>query len=106
MTCQNKSFVVKRHAKLKLKGCTNVGNFIGFKDIVNQLSTLELTLSEELQALLLLSSLPNSWETLLVTVSHSTPGGKLCLSTFKDCFFNEQACRKKIGADIDQSLIT
>ncbi|XP_047313648.1 lignin-forming anionic peroxidase-like [Impatiens glandulifera] len=41
---------------------------------------MEMTLEDELQALLLLGSLPDSWETLVVTVSNATPNGVLTMS--------------------------
>ena len=61
---------------------------------------------EELQALFLLSSLPDSSETLVVTISNLAPVSKLSLSILKDCLFNEEAYRKEMGADIDQALVT
>jgi len=77
-----------------------------FQDIVNPLSTLELVVGEELQALFLLSSLLDSWETLAVTISNSAPGSKLSLSIVKDCLFNKKARRKGMSADINQALVT
>ena len=48
-------------------------------NIVNQLSAMKMVLDDELQALLLLSSLPDSWETLVVSLSNSTPHEKVSM---------------------------
>ena len=53
-----------------------------------------MTIDDELQALLLLGSLPGSWETFLVTVSNSTPNGVLTMGNVKDIMFYEETSRK------------
>ena len=45
----------------------------------NQLTTMKIILDDELQELLLLHYLPDSWETLVVSVNNSAPNGKLTL---------------------------
>ncbi|GFZ01897.1 hypothetical protein Acr_15g0005060 [Actinidia rufa] len=54
------------------------------------------------EALLLLSSLPESWETLVVSLSNSAPNGKLTMSMVMDALFNEEARRREMGST-DQS---
>ena len=51
-----------------------------FQGLVDQLTTLKIILDYELQALLLLSSLLDSWETLVVWVNDSASNGKLTLT--------------------------
>lgn len=48
-----------------------------FQGLVNQIFAMELDLENELQALLLLSPLPDNWETLVVLLNNSAPEGKL-----------------------------
>ena len=48
-----------------------------------------------LQTSLLLSSLPDSWETLVVTVSNSTPNEILSMESVKDSLLNKEARRKE-----------
>lgn len=55
-----------------------------FQNIVNQLTTIDIKLGDELQALLLLSFLPNNWIILIVTLTNHTPIEKLVMSTIKD----------------------
>ena len=68
--------------------------------------TMKLVIDDELQALLLLSSLPYCWETLVVSLSNSTPNGVLQLAMVKDSLFNEETRRKDMGKDITQALVT
>uniref|UniRef100_A0A2N9HS85 Integrase catalytic domain-containing protein n=1 Tax=Fagus sylvatica TaxID=28930 RepID=A0A2N9HS85_FAGSY len=67
---------------------------------------MNLVLDDELQALLLLSSLPDSWETLVVSLSNSTPNGVLQLAMVKDSLFNEETRRKDMAKDDAQALVT
>lgn len=55
-----------------------------FQNIVNQLTTIDIKLDDELQVLLLLSFLPNNWIILIVTLTNHTPIEKLVMSTIKD----------------------
>lgn len=77
-----------------------------FQDLVNQLATAQMDLEDELQALLLLSSLPKSWETLVVSLNNSAPDGKLTMSGVKDALLHEEARRRSSDQDIGQALIS
>ena len=61
---------------------------------MNQLAAMKITFDHELQALLLLSSLPESWETLMVTVSNSAPDGVVTMSQVTSNLLNEETRRK------------
>lgn len=58
---------------------------------------MKMNLHDELQALLLLSSLPDSWETLVISLSNSAPNGNLTMDMVKDNTLNEEARRKEMG---------
>ena len=66
---------------------------------------MKMVLDDELQALLLLSSLPDSWETLVVTISNSTPDGKVTIDMVKDRMFNEEARRKEHGFSAESQAL-
>ena len=67
-TAQNKASIARKLANLKFKeGKSIVEQLSEFHNLVNQMVTMKLVIDDELQALLLLSSLPNSWETLVLT---------------------------------------
>ena len=90
-TAHNKASLIKRLVNLKLKGGKSVSEHLSdFQDIINKLTTMKVVLDDELQALFLLSSLPDSWETLVVTISNSAPDGVLSLDVIKDSVFNEE----------------
>ena len=48
-----------------------------FNTITNQLSSVEIKFDDEVRALILLSSLPNSWEVMRMVVSNSIRKSKL-----------------------------
>ena len=62
---------------------------------------MKLNLEDEIQALLLLSSLPNSWETLVVSLSNSTPEGKITMQMVKDSIHNEETRQKEQGLNFE-----
>ena len=68
-----------------------------FKELKNQLMKAKMKLDDEMEALLLLSSLHESWDTLVVTLSNSAPGGKLTMKTVTNNLLNEEARRKERG---------
>ena len=68
--------------------------------------TMKLIIDDELQALLLLSSLLDSWETLVVSLSNSALNGVLQLAMVKNSLLNEETKRKDMGKDITQALVT
>ena len=74
-----------------------VEHISSFQGIVNKLVAMKMNSNDEMQASLLLSSLPDSWGTLVVIVSNSTPNGNLTMESVKDILLNEEAIRKEKG---------
>ncbi|PNY02459.1 hypothetical protein L195_g025768 [Trifolium pratense] len=66
-----------------------------FLNTLNQLAAINIKLDDELQALLLLSSLPNKCE--VVTLTNSTLSVMLVMSMVKESMHNEEARRKEHG---------
>ena len=64
---------------------------------MKKLAGMKMNIDDEMKASLLLSSLPDSWETLVVIVSNSTPNGILTMESVKDSLLNEQARWKERG---------
>ena len=94
---QNKAFVARKLVNLKLKEGRFVAEHLSeFLDLVNQMVTMKLIIEDELQALLLMSSLLDNWETLVVLLSNSAPNGVLQLAMVKDSLFNEETRRKDV----------
>ena len=87
--------MIKRLVNLKYKDGNNVTEHLSnFHGLLNELSTMKLELDDKIQALFLLCSLPDSWETLVVSLSNSTLNGMLIVNMVKDNMFSE-AIRKE-----------
>ncbi|KAI5321626.1 hypothetical protein L3X38_030697 [Prunus dulcis] len=97
-TAQNKASVIRRLVNLKYRDGRSVTKHLSdFQGLINLLTNMKMVLDDELQALVLLSSLPDSWDTLVVSLSNSAPQGVLTLDIVKDSMFNEEARRKEQG---------
>ena len=68
-----------------------------FQGLLNELSTMKLELDDKVHAFLLLNSLLDNWETLVVSQSNSTLNGVITINMVKDNMFNEEARRKELG---------
>ncbi|VFQ80312.1 unnamed protein product [Cuscuta campestris] len=93
-----KASLIRKLVKLQYKdGDSIVVHMNEFQGVVNQLAGMKMKLEDELQALLLLSSLPDSWDTLVVSLSNSAPEGKMTMEMVKASLLNEEARRKESG---------
>ena len=105
-TVGNKTLLIRKLVNLKYKDGASVSEHLNqVQSIVNQLLAMEVVLDEEMQAMLLLSSLPDSWETLVISVSNSTPDGKLTMTQVTGSLLNEETRRKASGVDQPQALV-
>ena len=67
----NKVYLMKKLFNLKkAKGTLVVQHLNEFNTITNQLSMVEIEFNDEVRALILLTSLPNSWEVMRMVVSN------------------------------------
>lgn len=64
-----------------------------------------MVLDDELKALLSLNFLLDSWNTLVVSLSNSTPQCVLTLDIVKDSMFNKKARRKKQRMSIESKVL-
>lgn len=67
---------------------------------------MKIHLNDELQALLLLSSLLDNWETLVVSYGNFSPNGVITLQIIKGNMHNEDTEHKDMGIDTLQALVT
>ena len=71
---QTKIFLMRKLMNLKLEEGQSIAEHLNnFEGIIAQLSVTSLSLDDETRACLLLDSLPNSWNTLVVSLGNSTP---------------------------------
>ena len=105
-TSGNKTALIRRLVKLKYKDKNNMVEHISsFQGIVKKLVAMKMNIDDEMQASLLLSSLHDSWETLVVIVSNSTPNGILTMESVKDSLLNEEARKKEKGESSSGVLV-
>ena len=77
-----------------------------FQGLINRTTSMEVPLADEVLALLLLGSLPNCWETLMVTLCHAGSQGKqLSLEMVKSSLLNEEAHRKDRESISDHTVL-
>ena len=63
-----------------------------FQGLINQTTSLQVPLTDEVLTLLLLGSLTDSWETLVVTLGNAGPEGKhLSLARVNSSLLDEEA---------------
>ena len=65
-----------------------------FNSITTQLEMVEIMFADEIRALLILSSLPESWEGLVVALSNSSPMGKLRFNEVVGILLRDELRRK------------
>lgn len=105
-TARNKTLLMRRLVNHKLRSGMSITEHTSqFQDLVNQLGAADWVLKDEEQAILLLSSLPDNWETLVVTLSNSAPGGKVTMEMVTDALMNEESRRKEDGTNHSFALM-
>ena len=94
-TSMNKAYLIRKLVNLKYKPDKSIAEHLNeMKSIMNQLATMKMLMEDELQAHLLLSSLLDSWETLVVSLSNSAPDGVITMSQATSSLLNEDKRRK------------
>ena len=107
-TAAKKAYLFRKLGKLQYKEGTSIAQHLNeMKSLVNQLSAMKLVLDDELQALLLLNSLPDSWETLVVSLSNSAPDGIMRMNHVTGSLLNEETRRKSSSDEShSEALVT
>ena len=92
---------------LKLKEGQSITEHLNdFEGMFAQLSVVSLSLDDETRACLLLGSLPESWNTLMVSLGNLGPEGKVTLAMVRNSLFNEEIRTKDfMGNDTHALLI-
>ena len=93
----NKIHLMKKLFNLKMaKGCSFMSRFSEFNMIVDQLTLVGILFDNEVQALLILSQLPKSWQGSVTAVSNSIGKEKLKLSEVMSLVLTKEIRRKSI----------
>ncbi|RVW24170.1 Retrovirus-related Pol polyprotein from transposon TNT 1-94 [Vitis vinifera] len=98
-SANNKVHLMKKLFNLKMAENASVAQHLNeFNTITNQLSSVEIDFDDEIRALIVLASLPNSWEAMRMAVSNSTGKEKLKYNDIRDLILAEEIRRR----DADQ----
>ena len=90
----NKALLMRRLVNLKLKEGGSIGEHLNdFQEIVNQLAAVNFKVDDETQALMMMSSLPESWETLVVALNNSNSDGVVSMESVVISLLNEEMRR-------------
>ena len=94
----NKVHLMKKLFNLKMVENASVAQHLNkFNTITNQLSSVEIDFDDEIYALIVLASLPNSWEAIRMAVSNFTGKEKLKYNDIRDLILVEEFRRRDAG---------
>lgn len=93
-TAGNKVQLMRRLYNLKYtNGNPITAHLNEFQNILIQLKNMQITFGDEVQALLVMGSLPDSWETLCVSLSNSAPNRTLTMASVTSALLGEEIRR-------------
>ena len=97
-SANNKVHLMKKLFNLKMAENASVAQHLNeFNTITNQLSSVEIDFNDEIRALIILASLPNSWEAMRIVVSNSIGKEKLKYNDIRDLIMVEEIHKRDAG---------
>ena len=91
----NKVHLMKKLFNLKMAENISLAQHLNeFNTITNQLSFVKIDFDDEIRALIVLLSSPNSWEAMRMVVSNSTRNSKLNYNDIRDLILAEEVRRR------------
>lgn len=106
-TTANKVHLIRRLFNLKMSEGTLVQKHLNeFHMITGQLRSVEIEFDDEVRALIMLSSLPESWGGTVTAVSASSAKAKLSFDEVRDLMISEEIRRKESGSTSGSALNT
>ena len=103
-SANNKVHLMKKMFSLKMAGNASVAQHLNeFNTIKNQLSFVEIDFDDEICALIVLASLPKSWETMRTAVSNSTRKEKLKYNDIRDLILVEEIHKRDASETLGSS---
>ena len=97
-SASNKVHLMRCLFNLKMaEGASIVDHINEFNVITTQLSSIEIDFDDEIKALILLSSLLESWGATVTVVSSSSDSSKLKLNEIRDLILSEDVRRRESG---------
>ena len=104
-SAMNKVYLMQRLFNLQMsKGGSVVDHINEFNMIVSQLSSVEINFEDEIKALILMSSLPESLDTVVAVISSSRGFDKLKFDEIRDVVLSESIRKQEIGNSSGSAL--
>ena len=105
-SASNKVYLMKRLFNLRMaEGASAAQHINELNTVLTQLSSVEIEFDDQVRALALLSSLPESWKTTVTAVSSSTGDTKLKFNDVRDLILNEEIRRRESGEASTSSVL-
>ncbi|GKD04573.1 putative RNA-directed DNA polymerase [Tanacetum coccineum] len=105
-SASNKVFLIQQLVNTKMNEGASVADHVNeFNSILSRLMSVDIKFDDEVQALLLLSSLPESWSGTVTAVSGSTGSTKLKFDNIRDLILGEDI-RRKTSGEYSNSLLS
>ena len=101
----NKVHLMKKLFNLKMAKNALVAQHLNeFNTITNQLSSVEIDFDDEICALIILASLPNSWEAMMMIVSNSTGKDKVTYNDIRDLILAKEIHKRDASKTLGSSF--
>ena len=89
-SAMNKMYLMRRLCNLQMsEGGYVAGHINEFNMITSQLSLVDINFKDEIKALILMSPLPESWDTVVAAISSSRGSDKLKFDEIQDVVLSE-----------------
>lgn len=98
LSTSNKIHLMRRLFNLRMKaGALKTHHLNELNTITTQLSTLGIKFDDEVRTLILISSLPKSWNVVVTAMNSSSGGNKLKLDDAYDPILTKEIQRRELG---------
>ena len=105
-SASNKVHLMRRLFNLRMAEGASVAQHLNeLNTITTQLSSVEIEFDDEVRALILLSSLPDSWNATVTAVSSSSGNSKLKFDDVRDLVLSEEIRRRESGETSNSSAL-
>ncbi|KAL5837333.1 hypothetical protein ACOSQ3_014502 [Xanthoceras sorbifolium] len=105
-SASNKVHLMRQLFNLRMAEGASVAQHLNeHNTITTQLSSVEIEFDEEVRALILLSSLPDSWNATVTAVSSSSGNNKLKFDDVRDLVLSEEIRRRESGEASSSSAL-
>ncbi|XP_028098185.1 uncharacterized protein LOC114297905 [Camellia sinensis] len=107
LSASNKVCLIRRLFNLRMtKGASVAKHLNEFNIVVTQLSSISIKFDDEVRALILLSNLPKSWNSIATAVSNSLGKEKLNYNDIQDLILSEEIHRRELEETSGSALNT